>query len=1478
MKLKIVAILAGLFLIGTFFMPGGSSVNVKNIYEEAEKAYQEKKYQEAIDKYNLAIQEGKKFGANTKVIDEDFDSLAKFKIATAYHELGKQLGDASKYEESLNLCPDIYSQTKSNKVKEGVIFLWAVNLYELERYEEAEPKFRELINDYPDSRFLENAYYTLGRLYVKLKQFESAREAFRMVIKMFPNSQFVDDSQYFIADCFFNENNYDQAHLEFEKVKSPDQELQAQATYYNALSLLRMGRNQEALVAYTQFVDNYPTDKFITAAYFDMGVIHSKLKEYDAAARNYELAIQNAKDDITKGQIQFEIGNNYFSAEDYQQAIAAYKKLIETYPSDTNIPDARFYIAESYWALKDYQNALQAYSEVLEKDPNGPHVAESIFKIGQCHYQLGNKEVALEWYDKVINNYPDSPIVKDAIYEKLWALGDLKRYDEVEQIGNDYINKYKKDQVYDIAAAEIQMRLGDIRYESNNYIQAAKEFLLVDSDYSDLPKFYPFKARSLFQAGVAYYTEAERKNFDESLLKASADAYEKLLDKFERNFDKSKDFENRTDYIINGIINLGIVYSKLKDTNKAIATLNMVPKNNPEYGRAVFLKAQAYVDAGDPDKAMQMYREIVNDKSQSQDWRSRAAIELASSLTKAGKHQEALAEYQKIIQEYPQSEFIPTAMYYVGSSYYEMDPKTPENMNNAIAAFRSVIEKYPNSDTAPWAYVGMLAAYDQLGDYNMVVNTANEMEAKYADSKITRIDEALDMARRRKVDAMQKMEAGMSTDELITELRKIVNNPVGDEDGRAAAQMRIAMLLFADKRYDEAITEYETLLQKFPGKFTGPAYYQIAASAYWKDDPAKAIENAKLGLEVPDLTPEVKTGLYYTLGLAYGKANNTAELITAMEQVVQTGEGVENENVKQMVLAARRELARAYTTIKQYEDAEKQYLYLANALTTPAEKADIYFWLARLYEENMSNYQKAAEAYDKVQEANGSDLLTAQSLYYEGILYINSLKDDEKALNALNELVTRFSSYDDSNVQLMVNDANIRIPDLLMTLGKFDDAVNEAKKVRDKALASGTKEDKIIAQQQLANLLGRRADSLASSGKPNAEISKQAAVEFARVAEIAQPISELSDELKSGVASSLYNATYLTYNLGGYDNYAEAAKYAEQFIKEFPKHEYYSSILQLLSYTTYEMARLKADLAGFEKAAQYFERFAREFPNHKDAPVAQFQAGEAYFTVGGGYTVDKQRQKAADAYRKAVAAYKAVATRWPNSEYAPDALYGAASCYAYIADLLSDNRELDNMNDVYKQLADRYPNSKYAAVAFEAVGNSYYNQATAPGLNETQRNNLLKQAVTYYKRGLQVPGIEAKTKQSLESYIKETEELIVQGPYQTALSLVPTEGTDAEKKKANAPRAIQILNDIIANYPNTDIADLSYVQLGICYEALEQWDNAINAYGRLLKKYTDAKGNPIVPYSDNVVSAVEYAKGRRNQLLAFKAAQQKVSR
>ncbi|MDQ1328859.1 MAG: Tetratricopeptide repeat protein, partial [Candidatus Poribacteria bacterium] len=1185
---------------------------------------------------------------------------------------------------------------------------------------------------------------------------------------------------------------------------------------------------------------------------------------------NYELAIQSAKDDITKGQIQFEIGNNYFTAEDYQMAINAYKKLMETYPNDSNFSEARYYIAESYWWLKDYQNGLQTYTEVLDKEPNGPHAVECMFKIGQCNYQLGNKELALEWYDKIINDHSDSPLVKDAVYEKLWALGDLKRYDEVEKVGREYIEKYKKDPTYDVAAAETQMKLGDIKYEAGNYSSAADEYLMVVSDYSNLPKFDPFKARSLLQAGTAYYTLSENSNWDEVTLRKSTDAYEQLLNMYQRNFDEKRSFDGRDEYVTSAVINLGLAYSTLKEIDKANQTLSMLPKTNPEYGRAVYLRGKALADAGRTDEAMVAYREMVNNKGLSQDWRSRAAIELASNLTKAGRFQEALTEYQNIVTEYPDSEFLSTAIYYAGSSYYELEPKTPENMNNAIAFFQQVVDKYSESETGPWAYIGMMAAYDQLGSYDKIVTLADQMETKYTGSKIVRVEEALDLARRRKVDSMQKLESGATADALVPELRKIVANPVGDEEGKAAAQMRIGMLLFGEKRYEEAITEYQILLDKFPGKYTGAAYYQMAASAYSMDDPAKAIDSAKKGLEVPDLTQEIKTGLYYTMGLAYGKVQNPAEEMTAMEQTVQSAEGATSDNVKQMSLAARRGLAKAYADTKQYQDAEKQYIYLGENLATPAEKADAYFWLARLYED-MQQYPKAIETYDKVVQVNGSEILSAQSLYFEGVLYTNSVKNDEKALNAFTELVNKYSSSTDSNVKQMVTDANIRIPDLLTSLGKFDEALAGARKARETAIASGTKEEKINTQYQVANLLGQRISKLAETGKSDQALSKEAAGEFVKVVDLAKPFNGLSDDMKLVAAASLYNATFIYYNMGGYDNFVQAAKYGEMLIDNFPKNENYQSTLQLMGFTTYEMARLKADLPGFEKAAQLFLRFAKEFPRNKDAGNAQYQAGESYFTVGGGYTVDKQKAKAADAYRKAVSAYRGFVNNYPGNEYAPDALYAMASSYAYISDLLSDPREMNNMNNVYRELVDKYPKSKYAAVAFEAVGNDYYNQATAPGVAEKTQTDNFKQALKYYRQGLQVPNIENKTKQALEIYVRETESLLAQKPYSLALQLVPTEGTNPELKKQNAPKAIPILNNIISTYPDTDVADLSYVQLGLCYESLEQWDNAISAYGKLLKKYTDSKGNPIIPYSDNVVAAVEFAKGRRTSIMSFQA-------
>lgn len=1484
-KLKIVAVLAGLVLIASLLMPSGSSMNVRKLYEEAEQAREEKRYNDAIVKYEEAMVEGEKWGADTLVIDEDFESLAKYKIAVCYAELGKQLEDLTMYEKSLGYIPDLYEKATKEMVREALIFLWGQNFYELEQYEEAEPKFRELLNDYPDSQFAENAHYSLGNLYYKLKQYESSRESFKKILSDFPNSGFTDDAQYFIAKCFFDENNYDQAHMEFERVESVDnQALVAQSRYYDGLSLLRLSRNQEALTVYQKFIADFPNSMFIPAAYFDIGTIHAKLKEYDEATRNYELAIQHTDDDVTKGEIQYQIGNNYFFQEDYQSAIDAYLKLMDTYPESVNIPEARFMISEAHWALKDYESALAAYMESLEKDPEGERVAEATYKIAECHYQMGDKEMALDWYDRVVIDFPESPVVKDAIYGKIWSLNDLKRYAEAEAVGREYIDKYKNDDVYDIAAAETQMMLGDIKFDAEDYVAAADEYLRVVSDYRDLPKFDPFKSRSLLQAGYSYYKEAEGNDWEIGLLSNAAGAFAQLLDLYETNFDKdTREFESRIDYVIPSIINLGLSYAKMKEFEKAREALDLMPKTSVDYGRAMFLKGETYSDEGRLDDAVGVYNQMIADESLSETWRSRAAIEMATKLRDADRHIEAVMGYQRVIEDYPESEFVSTAMYFVGSSYYDMEPKTPENMTNSITAFRRVLDEHPDSEVAPWSYLGIVAAYETNGDYDMVVKVAEEIETQYADSDIPDARQVIDHARRRKVDAMLKLDSGVSTDVLIAELRKVVDDPVGEESGKLAAQSRIGKLLFDDKRYEESIREYEALLEKFPGQQAGAAYYQIAAGAYWTEDYEKAVASAKRGLKEQNLTQVLETGLNYTLGLAQNKLANANDSIAALKAAIQVGTGSEDVGTKSMVFASHRELAGVYKEAKMYAEAVQEYKFLAANSPEDSEKADANFWLARTYDENLQDYTNAVNAYTMVGQLDTSDVLKVQSLYYSGIAYSTHLNDDATALALFQALTANYTGSDDSNIQLMVTDSDLRIPELLVKLGKFDEAITRARSVRDTKAGSGDKQEKVNAQYQLAYLLGEQANKSTEAGSKDPELSREAASEYAKVYELSKPLSQVSDDIKMLASASLYNAGYLLYGLETYDDYRQSVTYFESFTNSFPKDESYSAALEYLAFSSFEVARLKADLAGFAEAGNNFLRFAKEFPQNDDAAMAQYQAGEAYFAVGGGYlgrsdeTTDpnekaREISSATDGYTKAALAYRGVVDKHSNSEYAPEALYAMAASYTYISQASLDDAvkqdALDKMSAAYKELAEKYPQSEHAAKAFLSVGNDYYNQAAAPGLATEDKTDLYKKSLDNYKQALQVPGIESKTRVSVEAFIRETEELLARDTYNAGASLVPYDAEIA-LKMANAPQAIPFFKEVIATLPNTDYGDLSYVQLGLCYEYLEQWQEGLDAYGGLIGKYMDENGNTISPFSENVVQALQFARNRKGRIMAY---------
>ncbi len=108
--------------------------------------------------------------------------------------------------------------------------------------------------------------------------------------------------------------------------------------------------------------------------------------------------------------------------------------------------------------------------------------------------------------------------------------------------------------------------------------------------------------------------------------------------------------------------------------------------------------------------------------------------------------------------------------------------------------------------------------------------------------------------------------------------------------------------------------------------------------------------------------------------------------------------------------------------------------------------------------------------------------------------------------------------------------------------------------------------------------------------------------------------------------------------------------------------------------------------------------------------------------------------------------------------------------------------------------------------------------------------------------------------------------------YNAGAALVPSNAREIslEERRINAPKAIPLFKEVIEEFPDTDYADLSYVQLGLCYEYLEQWEEAEKAYGELIARYTDQNANAIPPSSQNVVQAVRFARNRKPKITAYR--------
>ena len=333
-------------------------------------------------------------------------------------------GAVAKYNAALVEILGIISTEASVEYESDLNYILGNLFYKVERFESAEQQLTKVIEDFPDSNFVDDAWYAIGDMNYKLQSYTECRDAFRKILENFSNSDLQDDAQYFVAKSLLEELNYEGAYLAFDGLttkrfqKYPN--FQDDARYHAAYCLNLLNRNGIAIRRYENFLADFPESPYQVDAYFDLGAIYARQRDYEKARINYELAMQHTDDEALLSEIQMAIGHAYYNQGDYKNAIVTHTSLLEKYPESDFIIEAKLGTANSHFRMRTWQEAVNAYERVINEHPEATNFTPyCAYQVGEAHYGLAtdhneqdkielavkNFHKALEWYQKIIDDF-----------------------------------------------------------------------------------------------------------------------------------------------------------------------------------------------------------------------------------------------------------------------------------------------------------------------------------------------------------------------------------------------------------------------------------------------------------------------------------------------------------------------------------------------------------------------------------------------------------------------------------------------------------------------------------------------------------------------------------------------------------------------------------------------------------------------------------------------------------------------------------------------------------------------------------------------------------------------------------------------------------------------------------------------------------------------------------------------------------------
>jgi len=363
-------------------------------------------------------------------------------------------------QEAIHLYDAILTNYPSYPRKDEVLFIMAYNMYDLGKKNEALAHYKELIRQYPDSKFVPDAYVQMGEHFFNSNDLERARKSYEKALES-KVPQVYAFALYKLAWCDYNAGAYEEALKKFESVvayqeqaakgvgkaeKRDKIQLKNEALNDMILSFAQLNQVEAARDYYAAHASRKKTHQLLARlanVYFDAG-------KWDPAIKTYRIIIEEDPDDSEDPSYQANIVKAFEGQRKRDQVRVELKKLVETYrpngPWATANSHNKAALASAYdltegsmrelvtdyhqeaqktKSVATYRLARDIYKEYLDNFADSENAYNLRFYYAEILWALQEWDKAAEQYELVVAKDPKGVYSKTAAYNTILSYEKL---------------------------------------------------------------------------------------------------------------------------------------------------------------------------------------------------------------------------------------------------------------------------------------------------------------------------------------------------------------------------------------------------------------------------------------------------------------------------------------------------------------------------------------------------------------------------------------------------------------------------------------------------------------------------------------------------------------------------------------------------------------------------------------------------------------------------------------------------------------------------------------------------------------------------------------------------------------------------------------------------------------------------------------------------------------------------------------------